>query len=585
MSFHYYFYYSPLGVIRVVPDSIKRILNPWIPDSKKFARKLNEENELSGINTRNSLRGDINKKQPDAGSDFDLGLGSDSNFNFNYADTELSVSATLPPWGIDRLNQKNLPLDGKYSSNYTGKDIDVYIIDTGLDTNHAAFKPIKGEHLRTVKNIYNYYGKSPVNPGSDTDGEGHGTHVAGTIGGFKVGVSPHVNIFALKVLSDTGEGSTSAILTSFDIVLTTVKKSGKRSIVSLSLGGPCETANCEKDSLVIGVTKLTSNNIIVSVAAGNEGCNACQGSPNSAPSAINVGATDFNDNVAYFSDIGSCIDIFAPGYNILSACAKKKCGNEFEYVELSGTSMACPHVSGVLAQLLEKNPSATATTITHALSCDASKNILHMDKRDSISRNLMLQVPNVIDGFGTCDLGYGCLLDCSGSGMCLPLRIDPIISSPSISPTTSSSISFPSSSPSSSYPSSPSSPSSSPLSPLSSSLTTNSYKSLQYHDAFLLANATPSNTKYCHCDTGTYGPSCSLTQQPMCISNSIKLHFYMQDSFGDGWTFSKFALTNTETGMIVDGAFDSMCAGASDTREYCVLPGMYVCTHVWRERD
>jgi subtilisin family serine protease len=144
-----------------------------------------------------------------------------------------------------------------------------------------------------------------------------------------------------------------------DYVKVKAKASGRRSIVTMSLGGPCETPDCTKDSLVRAVESLSAANILVSVAAGNEGCNACSGSPNAAPSAINVGASDMHDQVPYFSNFGQCIDAYAPGYEIVSACANKVCNNEKSYWPLSGTSMACPHVTGVIAQLLEKNPTAT----------------------------------------------------------------------------------------------------------------------------------------------------------------------------------------------------------------------------------
>ena len=562
-----------LGVIRVVPDTIKKILNPWIPDSPKGSKSslfLNEKNNLVGGNTKNSLRGD--KKKEDSIQEF--GKISPAKF---------------PPWGLDRIDQKNLPLNKNYSAHFTGKDVDVYVIDTGLDTNHDAFKQIEGGHVRTVKNLFSYYSKNPMNPGTDTDGQGHGTHVAGTIGGNLIGVAPNVNIYSLKVLNDDGQGTSSAILAAFDVVVSTVKKNGRRGVVSMSLGGPCESDDCSEDSLVRGVAGLTLKNIIVSVAAGNEGCNACKGSPNAAPSAVNVGATDIDDNVAFFSDIGSCIDILAPGYNILSACAEYQCQSESQYVELSGTSMACPHVTGVIAQLLEKIPNGTNIDINKALSCDSSKNILKMDKKDSITRNLLLQIPKFSEEDLTCDLGAGCLSDCSGSGMCLPVRIDPITTVPLLEPSMA-----PSSTPliSTSSTTSTSTSTSTLVTTQSNSIQTTSllsssaaatssnsfltsYLSLSQNDI----TTTPSNSLYCHCDTGTYGPTCVLTEPPMCISSSIILDLSLYASYGEGWTFANFALTNSETGMIVDGAFDSMCSGAQDSRSYCVVPGIVQLIH------
>ena len=545
-------------------------MNPWNPvfqKGKKSGFSFNEENKLLELNTKNRLRGDLNKE--------------DSTKEFGKV-----APAKFPPWGLDRIDQKNLPLDGNYSSYYTGKNVDVYIIDTGLDTNHIAFKQIEGGHVRTVKNLYSYYSSKQMDPGSDTDGQGHGTHVAGTIGGNLIGVAPDANIYSLKVLNDDGQGSSSAILAAFDVVINNAKDSGRRSVVSMSLGGPCETDDCSEDSLVMGVAVFATKNIIVSVAAGNEGCNACKGSPNAAPSAVNVGAIDIDDNVAFFSDIGSCIDVLAPGYNILSACANYQCKNEIEYVELSGTSMACPHVTGVIAQLLEKIPNGTNNEINKAISCDSSKNILKMDKKDSITRNVLLQIPKFAGEDLTCDLGVGCLSDCSGSGMCLPVRIDPVAAVPSVKPSsTPLSLTLTSYSNSNSHLNSNSaiiqSNSLQTTSLLSSSSSSSalatsphllgiSYQSLSQNKA----TSTPSDSLYCHCDTGTYGPTCVLTEPPMCISNSIIMNLDLYASYGEGWTFANFALTNSETGMIVDGAFDSMCSGDSDFREYCVLPGI-----------
>ena len=117
-------------------------------------------------------------------------------------------------------------------------------------------------------------------------------------------------------------------------------KSNRPSILSMSLGGDCETSDCALDSLVMAVEFLVSSGIIVSVAAGNDGCNACVGSPNAAPNAFNVAASQDNDKIAYFSNYGECIDVVAPGYEIVSSCTKSVCGNEYSYVPMSGTSMA-----------------------------------------------------------------------------------------------------------------------------------------------------------------------------------------------------------------------------------------------------
>lgn len=197
----------------------------------------------------------------------------------------VNAAPTLP-WGLDRVNQDSLPLDGIYSSNYTGKDIDVYVVDTGIDTLHSEFQNLAGSS-RIVKNIYNAFINPRTNPSTNTDDVGHGTHVSGTIGGLTVGLSPNANLYGLKILNSDGEGSSADVVLALDYVASQVKSSGRRSLVSMSLGGPCEDDTaCSSDSVVVAVEHLSSLGIMVSVAAGNDGCNACYGSPNSAPHVI-----------------------------------------------------------------------------------------------------------------------------------------------------------------------------------------------------------------------------------------------------------------------------------------------------------
>ena len=288
---------------------------------------------------------------------------------------------TTLTWGLDRIDSKTLPLDGVYNHGFNGNNIDIYIVDTGIDCNHNEFKSLTGRPAREVKNIYSAFTSNLL---ADNDGQGHGTHVAATAGGNNVGVAPHANIFGVQVLNEDGEGSTSDIVAALEFTLNNIKKRERRSIVSMSLGGGCETDDCQEDTLVMVSEYLTTQNVVVVVAAGNSYCNACRGSPSAAHSAINVGATNNKDFIATFSNYGQCIDVFAPGVDVVSSCANSICNDELRYISLSGTSMACPHVTGVVAQLMEKYKNASVDDIIRHLECDTSKSIIKLDTIDTV---------------------------------------------------------------------------------------------------------------------------------------------------------------------------------------------------------
>lgn len=405
------------------------------------------------------------------------------------------LSSNIPSWGIDRIDQHELPLDDSFTSSYTGAGVDVYIADTGLDTKHHVF----ANPNREVKNIYDSFASNKHRPSSNNDGQGHGTHVAGTIGGFGVGIATEANIYALKILSDAGEGSTSDIVAALDVVLSKYHSSGRPSILSMSLGGDCDTEKCEEDTLVMAVQTLTSKGVIVSVAAGNSGCGACEGSPNAAPDAIVVGATSKSDDIAYFSNYGQCVDIFAPGVNIVSSCSSKICQREDRFLQMSGTSMACPHVSGVLALMLQQDATLTPSLAAHQLRCNAAKEVLHMPYIDTVSPNLLLQIPTQSDV--TCNLGSGCSNDCSNNGYCSEGR--------------------------------------------------------------------------CHCTAKYYGQTCAATSDPNCNVNHARVTMHMQDSYGDGWTFASYAISDSN-GRVVGNAIDSLCSGTYAQHQYCLPDGRYI---------
>lgn len=297
-------------------------------------------------------------------------------------------------WGLDRIDQTNLPLDGHYSPDFDGTGVNVFVVDSGIDTGHVEFKPVKGKTQRRVENIFDV-STDDVLP--NNDGVGHGTHVAGIVGGNTVGVSPGCNIYGVKVLASNGGGTDFDIVSGLSYVLKMYNMDKRPSIVSMSLGGTCESyEKCAEDLLVTTVEKLSSAGIVVVTAAGNSDCDSCLTTPAYAPQGITVGASSITDDAAVFSDFGKCIDIYAPGVDIISACGTAMCPGELnQYKNLSGTSMACPYVSGVVAQLLEAHPTSSVANITTMLSCAASSMVLSIvqDKPPSVTRNLLLKIP------------------------------------------------------------------------------------------------------------------------------------------------------------------------------------------------
>ena len=319
-------------------------------------------------------------------------------------------------WGVDRLDQTaNFP-SSSYSPTYHGAGNDIYILDSGIDTNHNEFST--NSYTRTVSNIFNGYGSVTA----DDDGYGHGTHVAGIAGGNTEGVSPAASIYGLKVLADDGSGSDTIIIAGIEYVMANLD-SNRGIIINLSLGGTCANTNCSTDPLVLAVESAVSAGIVVVVAAGNEYCNSANprvGSPASAQNAITVAASTKQGKLAIYSNYGQHIDMIAPGHSVEAACAFAECGDEATIIKYSGTSMAAPHVAGVAAQLLEKSSSATPAQVLKAMQCDAQSGAIVVPVQDTITLNIFLQVPANDGSFGTCTLGTGCTDTCNSNGYCAP---------------------------------------------------------------------------------------------------------------------------------------------------------------------
>jgi subtilisin family serine protease len=279
-------------------------------------------------------------------------LSQDFRVKFVEEDGVVSIDATQnnPPWGLDRIDQRNLPLNAVYTFNWTGSGVRVYVIDTGIRTAHTQFGG-------RASNVFDAFG------GNGQDCHGHGTHVAGTVGGSTFGVAKSALLRGVRVLNCSGSGSNSGVIAGVDFVrLNHIAPA----VANMSLGGGASTA------VDTAVNNLHNANVTIAVAAGNSNTNACTQSPARAANAITVGSTTQTDARSSFSNFGTCLDLFAPGSGILSAWATSNTAT----ATLSGTSMASPHVAGVAALYKQANPSASSTTIRNAIVNNATTNVI-----------------------------------------------------------------------------------------------------------------------------------------------------------------------------------------------------------------
>lgn len=298
-------------------------------------------------------------------------------------DIPVSVTQTdtAQSWGLDRIDQRNGPRDNQYSYDSTGAGVTVYVFDTGVEATHSQFAlPNGGTRVTTGFSAISGYA-------ANEDCHGHGTHVAGTIGGTTYGVAKNVTIVPVKVLDCNGGGGIGSIVLGVEWVLSQ-HVPGTRAVVNMSLG-----AGGISSSLTKAINQLDVAGIVPVVAAGNSNKDACGFSPANVPAAVTVGAIDIDTTTdgrslpASFSNFGTCLDLYAPGYSIRSSYP----GNRTAL--MSGTSMAAPHVAGAVALAWEAQPQLTSRQASDFVITNAS-----LGKISSLSDgspNKLLFVPKV----------------------------------------------------------------------------------------------------------------------------------------------------------------------------------------------
>lgn len=283
--------------------------------------------------------------------------GIQNNPNVDYIEQDQTVSLVVfeqspATWGLDRIDQADTPLDTLYHYNSAGSGVHAFIIDTGIRADHVEFT---GRLLP---------GYTAISDGRGTeDCNGHGTHVAGTVGGATWGVAKQVALAPVRVLDCRGSGTWSGVIAGVDWVANTTQRPA---VANMSLGGGKST------SVNAAVAGAVAKGVTMVVAAGNSSADACNYSPASEPSAITVGATTSGDVRASYSNYGSCVDIFAPGSSITSAWHTSSSATN----TISGTSMASPHVAGAAALVAETNPTASPAAVGAFLETNATANTL-----------------------------------------------------------------------------------------------------------------------------------------------------------------------------------------------------------------
>ena len=328
-------------------------------------------------------------------------LADDPRVAFVEEDGVATVAATQTnaPWGLDRIDQRNRPLNGTYTYNYTGTGVKIYIIDTGIRATHTDFGG------RVIS------GFTSVDDGNGTnDMSGHGTHVAGTAGGSHWGVAKNATLVPVRVLDATGNGSTAGIIAGVEFV-TADHQPGQPAVANMSL-----TLHAGSGALDNAVTRSILDGVTYVIAAGNHNSNTapCNFSPSRVQGALVLGATTNTDSRdTTYSNFGTCVDLFAPGTNIQSAWHT----SDVDSNVISGTSMASPHAAGVAALVLEANPGASPSTVNALIISNATPNVVSnvgSGSNNKLLYSLIAPATPVYEGFvdfASCDSIVGWAAD------------------------------------------------------------------------------------------------------------------------------------------------------------------------------
>ncbi|MGW1978450.1 S8 family peptidase [Streptomyces sp. NPDC001889] len=343
---------APNGDLRLAPTATA-VPGSWIVVLKDGSARAAD----LGVTPRHTYRSALKGFSAKMSTTKARQLAADPRVAYVEQDSKVSLTATQTnaTWGIDRIDQRDLPLSTTYTYNTGAAGVNAYIIDTGIRTSHGEFGGRASVGTDTVGGGQN-----------GQDCQGHGTHVAGTVGGSVYGVAKNVNLIAVRVLNCQGSGTTAGVIAGVDWVTANARKPA---VANMSLGGGANT------SLDNAVKRSIASGISYAVAAGNGDAfgtpqNACNYSPARVPEAITVGATDRTDRRASFSNFGTCLDLFAPGVSVTSAWRTSDTATN----TISGTSMAAPHAAGVAALHLASNPSATPVQVRDAIVNNATNN-------------------------------------------------------------------------------------------------------------------------------------------------------------------------------------------------------------------